>query len=239
MKTFRSLRYIFLLLFVMGLLHLGVQAQENSSLSPQGLSNGSSVSEILEYLNKTAFPYARIYISASVLGDEEFETGVGYYTTSNRLVFSPGFKLASGADDCHLILRNDDVKVYDVESELKLIDLKPLSNTQPPFAAEFSTWLETTSYDKGKSSFYRSRDPEKQKLLGPWRTQFESRGFFARSIFGVRIPGLNRTDANQYHTSERVRFIFDNKHLSERFDTSLRRLIKLCQARSTKPRWKS
>ena len=233
----KTLRPTLLLLLLIGLLSPGALGQKNNL--PPGLTTSSSVPQILEYLNKDLFPYFRIDISTSVLGDETFESGVGYATTYRRLIFSPGFKLASGADDCHLMLRNDDVKVYDVESELKLIDLKPLSNAQPRFVAEFSTWLETASYDKGKASFYRSKDPEKQKLIGPWRTQFESRGFFGRSIFGVKIPGLNRSDANQYHTSGRVRFIFDNKHLSQRFDASLRRLIKLCQARSTKPRWKS
>jgi hypothetical protein len=235
MRIFRSLRYIFLLLFVMGLLHSGVLAQKNSL--PPTLTKGSSVLEILEYLNKTLFPYARIDISTSVLGDETFETGIGYYTTTKRLILSQGFKLASGPDDCHLILRNDDVTVYDAESKIKLIDLRPLSNTQPPFAAEFSTWLETVSHSKGKASSYHNKNPEKQRLLGPWRTEFQSRGFFVRSIFGVRIPALTRTDANQYHTSDKVMFIFDDKHLSERFDASLRQVIKLCQARSTKPRW--
>ena len=118
-------------------------------------------------MNQALFPYARIDISTSVLGDETFETGVGYYTTSRRLVFSQGFKLASGADDCHLMLKNDDVKVYDAESKIKPIDFTPLSNTRSPFVAELSTWLETVSYSKGKESSYHNKNPEKQKLLGP------------------------------------------------------------------------
>jgi hypothetical protein len=237
MKTLKSPLCVFLLLVMTGLPHSETFAQRNSL--PPGLSRDSTVPEILEYLNKTIFPSARIGVRSSLPGDVEFwDAETGYYSNPRSLVFSQGFKLASGADDCHIKLRNDDVKVYDADGkDVRPVDLALVTKTQSPYAAEFSTWLETVSHDKGKAQFVHTRNPEIVKLLGAWRTEFQSRGFFGRTIFGVRFPAIKTDGVNEYMMSNTVTFTFDDKQLGERFDAAFRRLIRLCQPRSTKPRW--
>ena len=136
-------------------------------------------------------------------------------------MFSPGFRLVSGADDCKIVLRNEDVTVYDAGGkEVRPISLRGLTESQPPYAAEFSTWLETASHDRGKTPFLHTRNPERAKLLGAWRTEFKSRGFFGRSIFGVKIPALKPglIGGSQFETNDTVKFMFDDRQAAERFD---------------------
>lgn len=238
MKTLKSLLYAFLLFVVISLAHSETLAQSNAL--PPGLDQDSTVQEILEYLNKTAFPYARIGVKSSLPGDTEFwDADTGHYSpSSSTFIFSQGFKLVSEDNDCHIKLRNDDVKLYDAGSkDVGPIDLGKVIKTQPPYAAEFSVWLETVSYDKGKAQFVHTRKPHLAKLLGAWRTEFQSRGFFGRTIFGVRFPALKTDNVNEYMMSNTVTFSFDDKQMGERFNAAFRRLIKLCQPRSTKPRW--
>lgn len=239
MKTLKYVLYVSLLLTAASSLLSEAVAQRNT-LSP-GLNEGSTVQEILQYLNRTSFPYARIGLHVAVTKSvASWDPNVDDSYPAESLVFSPGFRLVSGADDCHILLRNEDVTVYDAGGkDVRPIGLRELTESQPPYAAEFSTWLETASYDGGKAPFLHTRNPEGAKLLGAWRTQFESRGFYKRSIFGARVPALKREiiGGNQFETNDTVAFMFDDRLAAERFDTAFRHLIKLCQQRSAKPRW--
>lgn len=242
MKTLKSTLYALLLLVVISPAHSETPAQRNAL--PPELNPNSTVREILAYLNETAFPYARIGLKSSLPGDPEFwdaDTGL-YSRASSSYIFSQGFKLAPEADveadDCHVKLKNDDVKLYDAgRKDVGLIDLGKVTKTPPPHAAEFPIWLETVSYDKGKAQFVHTKNPDIAKLVGAWQTEFQSRGFFRQTIFGVRFPALKPDDPNEYMMSNTVTFAFDDKQTGERFNAAFRRLIKLCQPRSTKPRW--
>ncbi len=232
MKALKSALYVSLL-FVMTSFPLSETNAQRSALPPE-LNESSTVPEILEYLNRTSFPYAHIGLIIGRLGSESWDAETGYSSPAVSAVLSPGFRLVSEADDCHITLRNDDVKMYDADDkELSPIELSKLTSTRPPYAAEFSTWLETVSYDRGKAPFLHTRNSEKAKLTGGWRTEFISRGFYGRSVFGLRLPTIKP----EALTSSNVTFTFDDQQASERFDAAFRRLIKLCQPRSSKPRW--
>jgi hypothetical protein len=238
MKTLKSALCLTLLLAAAGSTRSDVSAQKNGL--PPGLNEDSTVREILEYLDETSFPHARIGLEIYRPGsDESIYPEEGRIPPIVSAVFSAGFRLASEADDCHLRLMNDDVRLYDEESkDLRPLDLSGVTDTEPPYAAEFSAWLETASHDRGKAPFLHTKDSERAKLLGAWRTEFESRGFFVRDIFGVKMPAVTRGSIGKHHsTNGTVAFIFDDRQAGERFDAAFRRLIKLCQPRSQKPRW--
>ena len=239
MKTLKFVLYVSLLLTAVTAPLSEAFAQKKAL--PPGLNEGSTVKEIIEYLNRTSFPYARIGLRVAVTSSLElWDPSVNSGYPVGSLVFSPRFRLVSGADDCHLLLRNEDVTVYDVwGKDVRPISLRELTESLPPYTAEFSTWLETASHKGGKAPFLYTRNPERAKLLGAWRTEFKSRGFFVRSIFGVKIPALKRglIGREQFETNDTVGFMFDDRQAAERFDAAFRRLIKLCQPRSTKPRW--
>jgi hypothetical protein len=231
-KTLKRL-YAFLLL-VVSFSPSGTFAQ--SGTLPSELNQNSTVQDILDYLNKTLFPSARLGVGSSLPGDHEsWDAETGYYSNIRSLIFSEGFKLASDSNDCHIMLRNDDVKVYEVDGKkVTPIDLTKITKSQPPHAAEFSVWLETVSFDKGKRPFLHTKYPGNEQLLGSWRTEFQSRGFFGRTIFGVRFPSIKAEVGNEYMMANTVSFTFDDKQTSERFNAAFRRLIKLCQPRSAK-----
>ena len=237
MKRFKALLQTLAILLLSAVVPSDALSQKN--MLPRALNDNSTIPEILEYLNQTTFPHARIGVHGRRPGsDTTWDADVGWTYNETALVFSEGFKLVSGLDDCHIRLRNDDVKVYETHRNRPvLIDLATLTPTPGPYAAEFSTWLETVSNDRGRATFSHTKNPQTIKLLGGWRTRFISRGFFGRSIFGMEIPAIKRGANNESLTSDTLTFTFDDREMSERFNSAFRRLIKLCQPRSAKPRW--
>ncbi|PWT93501.1 MAG: hypothetical protein C5B55_04485 [Blastocatellia bacterium] len=237
-KPLKFLVHVSLLLIAISLPPVAF-AQRNTP--PSGINEHSTIQEILEYLNRTSFPYARIGLRVAVAKSvDSWNPNVDNRYPDEFLVFSAGFRLASALDDCHLVLRNENITVYDAEDrDIKPIDLKGLTESSPPYVAEFGTWLETVSHNGGKAPFLQSKNPARADVLGPWELKFQSRGFFVRSIFGVKIPALKQGFfGKDFETSDTVRFGFDDRAAAERFNSGFRRLIKLCQPRSTKPRWK-
>jgi hypothetical protein len=226
--------------FMLGISSSGALAQKDAS--PELINENATVPQILEYLNRTGFPNARIglIVTSSEIGPYHPRT-IKRNRHTESFVFSAGFGLISGPNDCHIVLRNEGVLVYDASKKknLKAINLSEMSESQPPYAAEFSVWLETASDDGGKRPYLQTRNPERAELLGAWGTEFESRGFFTRSIFGIRIPALKDgiLAGNQFKTDDKVAFIFNDKQSAEQFDTAFRHLIKQCQRRISKPRW--
>lgn len=224
MKSLEQFLFTFTVLILAILLPPEASAQRKQL--PGQLNDNSTVSEILKHLNQTTIPYARIGMKTRRPGSSStWHPKTGWEWSRGSLVFSPGFKLVSGFDDCHLKLRNDDVKVFEDD---KPFDLQNLAGTSGPYVAEFGTWLETVSYDKGRDPFLRTKQ---------WRTEFNSRGFFVRGVFGIELPAIKRGAGNESLTASTVSFMFADKEMSEQFNAAFRRVIQLCQPRSTKSRW--
>jgi hypothetical protein len=239
MKTLKFVLYLSLLLVAAGATRAEALAQRNEL--PPGLDENSTVRDILEYLNKKGFPEAHIGLEIGLpLGEAMWDSETASYQHPYlKVVFSPGFKLLSSPDDCHIWLRNENVKLRDADDkEASEIGLKDLMGKAPPYAAEFSVWLETASHDKGKGPFRYTGNPKKLQALGVWQTRFQSRGRFTRGIFGMKLPGAKRGYIGEgFETASSVTFTFDDRMASEWFNAAFRRLIKLCQPRSTKHRW--
>src|SRR5215813_9049387 len=175
MKPLEHLLTAFTILIITSLSPSPTSAQRKQL--PGQLNENSTVAEILEHLNQTIIPYARIGMKTRRPGSSStWHPKTGWQSSRTSLVLSAGFKLVSGFDDCHLRLRNDDVAVYEDD---KLFDLQNLAGNPGPYVAEFGTWLETVSLDKGRDPFLRSKQ---------WRTEFNSRGFFVRGVFGIELP---------------------------------------------------
>jgi hypothetical protein len=81
---------------------------QKSIALPSGLTENSSLEEVLNYLDATISPEARIGLESNAPGVEPDEiptTGTRYY---EQAFFSKGFKLAK-TDGCKITLRNDNV----------------------------------------------------------------------------------------------------------------------------------
>jgi hypothetical protein len=90
-------------------------AQNRRGLSPQ-VKQLSSVSEIVDWLNKTSLPHARIGLefkgAESYLDGSDPMQSIRLSTSrlSEVLIFSPGFTLVS-VDSCRLTPKNDQVRI--------------------------------------------------------------------------------------------------------------------------------
>lgn len=81
---------------------------QKSIALPSGLTENSSLEEVLNYLDATISPEARIGLESNAPGVEPDKiptTGTRYY---EQAFFSKGFKLAK-TDGCKITLRNDNV----------------------------------------------------------------------------------------------------------------------------------
>ena len=234
MRTSRLVLQISVLLLATSLSPSYAFGQENK-LPPQ-LNQNSTIEEILEYLNQTSFPYARIGLKSSARSKHSrYSPYIPSDGFSETMIFSQGFKLV-GDRGCHIRLVNDDAKLLNYSSDDIAAGVGPSTKGIPlPYGAEFATRLDTVSYDKGKSPFLHTRKLDEAKLLGSWRTEFTSRGFFTRAVFGIKFPLKEHQD--QYISTPTATFTFDDKAASERFNAAFRLLIKRCQPQSTKRRW--
>ena len=108
MKTFQSLFCSVFLIALSLILNSVAFAQKNNL--PAGLTEKSSLEEILNWLDKASLPQARIGLEANVKEPEMGEvitTATRYYELA---FFSKGFRLDK-IDGCKVKLKNDDVEL--------------------------------------------------------------------------------------------------------------------------------
>jgi hypothetical protein len=218
----------------------GTPAQNKPDLSPQ-LSRGSSVSEIVEWLDKNSFSHARIGLefkgpeSYADATDAMQSIGLSTSRLSERLIFSPGFRLLE-AQGCRLTLKNDQVRIlkawtgsydtYQMSFANFLYEGKKGEKKLTPQSAVLSIPLNKTTGSKKPYQLIKS--PEQAKLLGTWRTEFKEKGFFRRSVFEMEITAAEGPNLKGKMNAGTLTFTFDDKDESERFDTAFREVIKLC-----------
>lgn len=216
-------------------------AFQNQSASSQ-VKQLSSVTEIVDWLNKNSFPHARIGLDFS--GPESYTDGsdsmqsmnLSLSRLSEQVNFSAGFTLAS-LNGCRLRLKNDQVKIlnwgtssYDVHymSLAKfLVEGKKGEKKLTPQTGVLFIPLDQLSYKGGKAPYRYTKNPATEKLLGTWRTQFREKGFFRRSIFEMEITAAEGKELHNM-TAQRLNFTFDDKQASEDFNVAFRRAIQLC-----------
>src|SRR5215831_576103 len=239
----KTLKYRLLLSLVLAVSSPLANMHGQTNNPQQELKEGSTIPEILDYLNQTSFPYARIGLyswatRSKTSVDPSDDTS---YPAAALLVFTPGFRLGSKPDDCHIVLRNEEVAIYEMRrKEMRPINLKVLTVSQPPYAAEFAVWLETASFGRGKAPFVYPKPSAISKQVGGWRVEYVSRGFFARSVFGVRIPALKPDyfGGRDFDTDSSVALMSADRPSARPFDGAFRRIIHLCEPPTDKPTWK-
>jgi hypothetical protein len=210
-------------------------AQVVSKLPPE-LNKGSSLSEIVDLLDKNSFSHARIGLESDGPNLDPMESMM--FTISERLVFSSGFRLVK-VDGCRLTLRNDEVKVLSGwtnrtdSNEMSLANFvwggKKGEKKLTPHSADLFIPLDKMRY--GKKPYQHTKNPEQAKLLGTWRTKFKEKGFFKRFVFQMEITAAEDPELKGKMKAATLTFTFDDKDESERFDAAFRQAIKLCSAK--------
>lgn len=217
-----------------------------NTLGQDQRASSQELSEILDQLNKTSFPKARIGLEFT--GSESYTDSSDTWQSMNlnlsRLSefanFSPGFTVAS-IDGCRLTLRNNQVKIlnwgtssYSVElmSLAKfVVDGKKGEKKLTPQTGVLTIPLDKLSHKGGKAPHKYTKNPATEKLLGTWRTEFKGRGFFRRSMFEMEITAAEGPDLKSTMTSQKLFFTFDNKQERETFNKAFRRAIQLCSSK--------
>lgn len=208
MRGLTSLSCAFCGMLVITFLSLETRAQDNVQLPPP-LSQRSSVSEIVEWLDKNSFGRARIGVKDSYY---PFRTGDNRKYSGFDFIFASGFKLVN-ADGCNLTLRNDEARM--------------INRDGTPQSVELFLPLARMSDRKGKAPYRHTRNPLMAKLFGTWRTEFKERGFFTHGIFTVRLKDLSSGQSDT-KAGDSLKFTFDDRDAANKFNVAFRQAIKLC-----------
>ena len=213
---------------------------------PAGLTEKSSLEEILDWLDKTSFSQARIGLEANFNEpqiDEVITTSTRY---DEQAFFSKGFHLVK-IDGCKLVLRNDNTELirfgtkYPNPAEGSLAGFRKIQSNQPQFTGEFSIPLQTLKANK--APFRHTKKSEKADLLGVWRTEFKRKwksDFFLipskdklksllENQMKIEIIGVGQNGRNDSMNGDEITFTFDDKQMSENFYVAFSRAITLCK----------
>ena len=217
MKSLR--RCAFFIGTVVVLVSFGASAQNKTPL-PGGLKEDSTVSEILTWLGQAAIPHARIVLKDSW---DDFLYRPPWDDTEpmkHTFIFLEGFRVTN-IDGCNLMLRHDDAREVD---KLKVAD------TTRPLVVDLWVQLHRMSPDKGKRTHSYTRDPEKVRLLGAWKSEFKYKGWSSNTMAELKVH-YPQGDKPQKWQGYNIAFSFDSKELSEQFEAAFRRAIRLCRAK--------
>jgi hypothetical protein len=218
-------------------------AQDVSKLPPD-LNKGSTLSEVVDWLDKNSFSHARIGLESD--GPESYtdssdpmnSINLSLGQLSEGLFFSSGFRLVK-TDGCGLTLRNDDVKIlrwwtksYD-SNQMSLANFvfggkKGEKKLTPQSAVLF---IPLNKMRESKKPYQYTKKAEEAKSLGTWRTKFKEKGFFKLSVFKMEISAAEDPELKGKMQSGTLTFTFDDKEESQRFDAAIRQAIKLCSAK--------
>ncbi|HEV8431090.1 MAG TPA: hypothetical protein VGQ41_24515 [Pyrinomonadaceae bacterium] len=75
-----------------------------------------------------------------------------------------------------------------------------------------------------------TKDPEKVRLLGAWRTEFKYNGWFSRTMVGLTLSSAEWKEPQRWEGMN-LAFSFDTKEMSEKFDAAFRQAIRLCRSK--------
>jgi hypothetical protein len=155
---------------------------------------------------------------------------------SEDLYFSSGFRLVK-AEGCRLTLRNDEIKIlsagtksYD-SNQMSLANFvwgKKGEKKLTPQSAVLFIPLDKMRYEGDTEPYQVTKNAERAKWLGTWRTKFKEKGFFKRSVFQMELTAVEDTGVKGKMKAGTLTFTFDDKEESERFNAALRQAIALC-----------
>lgn len=235
MKLLRRLLVAVLLIAGSSLSGYQVLAQEKTLLPP-ALNQSSSLAEILSWLDKNAFPKARVGVRVAGATGPRRSFGLPRQSVAGgERIFSEGFHIKE-TNDCHVTLSNELVRIIDWRNPSsgtfhRFIPQKNGVRELTPQLALVFLPLSKMSDKRGKAPFLHAEDPEKAKLLGSWRTSFEQRGFFSKVIFDVKLIAAEEPHPQELGSFDHVTFTFDSKELAEQFNAAFRQAIKICTSK--------
>lgn len=242
MKTYKLL--INALFFTVLCLNASFSVFAQKAALPSGLTENSSVEEILNWLDTTTFPEARIGVEANASGVEQGEIPTTATRYHEQAFFSKGFRLAK-IDGCKITLKNDNVKLlrfetkYPNPAEGSLDDFRKIQNNQSKFTGEFSIPLQKLKANK--APYRHTKKAEQADLLGIWRTEFKRKSEFflipskskmkslLENLIEIEITGVGQDGQNDSMNGDEITFTFDDKQVSENFHAAFSQAIALCK----------
>jgi hypothetical protein len=236
MKTTRALLYTFLALLFISLAGPRALAQDAEPLPP-GLSQSSSLPEVLDWLNKNGFTKARIGLEGYRLNTLSVSDVAGGDSPlpSESPVFAPGFKLVS-VDGCRLRLRNGGITVLRTGRDGLEFDPGRLSlyrGSGPaltPDPADLYIWLDRLR-PRGETPYLHTKSQDKGRTFGWWRTKFKAKRTRSPDIVVLEIPERQPGGYRENVYADKVSFTFDDIVSSEQFYQAFGRAIRLCSGK--------
>ena len=194
---------------------------QNKPLLPGGLNQDSSVSEILTWLDQTTFRNARVVLKDST---DAFiyrpPWGHDSGPAEHTFIFTQGFRVTS-IDGCNLMLRNDDART---------VTKSKLDDSPHRLIADIWVQLDRMSPNKGRHTHRYTKDREKVRLLGAWRTEFKYKGWVSRTMVGLTLTSAEWKEPQRWD-GRNLAFTFDTKEMSDNFDAAFRHAIRLCRSK--------
>jgi hypothetical protein len=206
---------------------------QEKTLLPPALNQSSSLAEILDWLDKNAFPHARVGLRKKGGTGPKRSFGLPRESVpAGERIFSEGFHVKS-VEDCHVTLSNDRVEIIDASNPsssdfYRFVTQKDGKRELTPQVALLFLPLDRMSDTRGKGPYLHTNNPEKAKRLGTWRTSFEQKGFFTKVIFEMELTAAEQPPAKELGRFDYLTFTFDSKEIAEQFNAAFRQAIKTC-----------
>jgi len=235
MKILKLLRAALLVVVLSSFSNADVPGQEKTLLPPE-LNQSSSLTEILAWLDKNAFPYAQVGLrtkgghAPSVV---PFKSGNPI--PAQERIFSEGFHVKV-VNDCQVTLSNEQVTIIDARNRssgsfYRFITQKNGERQLTPQLAMVFLPLNRMSDKRGKGPHLLNKDHEYAKSVGTWWTSYEQEGFFKKSIFDVELTAAEQSQTKELAHFEYLTFTFETKELAQQFDATFRQAIKICASK--------
>ena len=212
-----------------------VFAQKETAL-PSPLNETSSLTQILDWLNENAFPHARVGLRAKGGTGPPRSYGLARESTpSGERIFSEGFHLKF-VNGCHVTLSNEHVAIIDARNResgsfYRFINQKNRDRELTPQLAMVFLPLDRMSNTRGKGPYLHTKDQDKARLVGAWRTSFEQNGFFRKTIFDAELTAAEQSQTKELGHFTSLTFTFDSQVLAEQFNVVFRRAITICSSK--------
>jgi len=245
-KIFTAALFLLTLTFV---LNSPIAAQ--SGALPAGLTEKSTLVEVLAWLDKTGFPDARIgFQSTGNNPTDPVEASMSTATYSDWAVFGKGFKL-SKTDGCRIVLKNDSLDLLDFSTKSPdgekgaFSNFRKAGDKQPGYAGNLYIALDLLSHKKMKGSYRLTEKKEKADRLGTWQTKFYGKGDkldITKQKYRIpptkieitydllmEVVGSKPNGGDERMPADYITFTFDDKDASDKFYAVFRRAVELCK----------
>jgi hypothetical protein len=227
------------------------QASAQGGALPAGLTEKSTLAEVLAWLDKNGFADARIgFQSTGNNPTDPVEASIASASFSNWAVFGKGFRL-SKTDGCRITLKNDRLSLLDFSTASPVVEKGAFPNfrkagaKQSEYAGNLHIALDLLSSKKLKNSYLLTDKKEKAERLGAWQTKFYGKGDridITKQIYRIpptkiditydllmEVVGSRPNGGDEIMPAVYITFTFDDKNASDRFYTVFRRAIELCK----------